>query len=53
MTNRYDAVEIVRPWIFKWQAPFKARAVESGKQGGGAYEDHETWYVRFGSTFSS
>ena len=43
MTNRYDNVQLVRPWILKWQAPLQAQAEESCRNGGVGYEGFETW----------
>ena len=43
MTNRYDTVQLVRPWILKWQAPLQAQAEESCRKGGDGYEGYETW----------
>ena len=43
MTNRYDTVQLVRPWILKWQAPLQAQAEESCQNGGVGYEGFETW----------
>lgn len=43
MTNRYDTVQLVRPWILKWQAPLQAQAEESSREGGDGYEGYETW----------
>ena len=37
LSNRYDTVQLVRPWISKWQAPLQAQAEESD------YHDYETW----------
>lgn len=43
MKNRYDTVQLVRPWILKWQAPLQAQAEESCRKGGDGYEGYETW----------
>ena len=43
MTSRYDTVQLVRPWILKWQAPLQAQAEESRQQGGEGYDGYETW----------
>ena len=40
LSNRYDTVQLVRPWISKWQAPLQAQAEESGRDG---YQGYETW----------
>ena len=37
LSNRYDTVQLVRPWISKWQVPLQAQAGESG------YHGYETW----------
>ena len=37
LSHRYDTVQLVRPWISKWQAPLQAQAEESG------YHGYEAW----------
>ena len=43
VTDRYDTVQLVRPWLLKWQAPLQAQAEESCQGGGEGYEGYETW----------
>lgn len=40
LCDKYDTVQLVRPWISKWQAPLQAQAEESGRDG---YLGYETW----------
>ena len=36
-------MQLVRPWILKWQAPLQAQAEESCQEGRQGYEGYETW----------
>ena len=40
LSNRYDLVQLVRPWISKWQAPLQSQAEKSGGDG---YQGYEAW----------
>ena len=41
--NRYDTVQLARPWISKWQAPLQAQAEKSRQKSGEGYVGYETW----------
>ena len=43
MSDRYDTVQLVRPWLLKWQAPLQAQAEESCQENGEGYDGYETW----------
>ena len=43
MTDRYDTVQLVRPWLLKWQATLQAQAEKSCQGGKLGYEGYETW----------